>query len=53
MEAQRFPDDFDGLMPSAPVYDYTGRNMIAAAWFARRRSMMATAVPCSTPRPRR
>ena len=35
MEAQRFPDDFDGLMPSAPVYDYTGRNMIAAAWFAQ------------------
>jgi Tannase and feruloyl esterase len=35
MEAQRFPGDFDGLMPSAPVYDYTGRNTIAAAWFAQ------------------
>lgn len=35
LEAQRFPEDFDGLMPSAPVYDYTGRNTIAAAWFAR------------------
>jgi Tannase and feruloyl esterase len=35
MEAQRFPEDFDGLMPSAPVYDYTGRNTIAAAWFAQ------------------
>ena len=35
MEAQRFPEDFDGLMPSAPVYDYTGRNVIAAAWFAQ------------------
>jgi Tannase and feruloyl esterase len=35
MEAQRFPDDFDGLMPSAPVYDYTGRNTIAGAWFAQ------------------
>jgi hypothetical protein len=35
MEAQRFPEDFDGLMPSAPVYDYTGRNTIAAAWFAK------------------
>ena len=35
MEAQRFPRDFDGLLPSAPVYDYTGRNMIAAAWFAQ------------------
>jgi feruloyl esterase len=35
MEAQRFPEDFDGLMPSAPVYDYTGRNTTAAAWFAQ------------------
>jgi len=35
VEAQRFPQDFDGLMPSAPVYDYTGRNTIAAAWFAQ------------------
>jgi Tannase and feruloyl esterase len=35
MEAQRFPDDYDGLMPSAPVYDYTGRNTSAAAWFAQ------------------
>lgn len=35
MEAQRFPRDFDGLLPSAPVYDYTGRNMIAAAWSAQ------------------
>jgi len=33
MEAQRFPEDFDGYMPSAPVYDYTGRNIMAAAWF--------------------
>ena len=35
LEAQRFADDFNGLMPSAPVYDYTGRNTIAAAWFAQ------------------
>jgi len=35
MEAQRFPNDFDGLLPSAPVYEYTGRNMMAAAWFAQ------------------
>lgn len=33
MEAQRFPEDFDGYMPSAPVYDYTGRNITASAWF--------------------
>jgi len=35
VEAQRFPEDFDGLMPVAPVYDYTGRSVIAAAWFAQ------------------
>jgi feruloyl esterase len=35
LEAQRFPEDFDGYMPSAPVYDYTGRNTLAAAWFAQ------------------
>lgn len=35
LEAQRFPEDFDGLMPSAPVYEYTARNTIAAAWFAQ------------------
>jgi feruloyl esterase len=35
MEAQRFPEDFDGLMAIAPVYDYTGRNTYAAAWFAQ------------------
>ena len=35
LEAQRFPADFDGMMPSAPVYEYTARNTIAAAWFAQ------------------
>jgi len=35
MEAQRFPEDYDGLIPVAPVYDYTGRSVIAAAWFAQ------------------
>ena len=35
LEAQKFPEDFDGLMPSAPVYDYTGRSVIGAAWFAQ------------------
>jgi len=35
MEAQRFPEDFDGYMPSAPVYDYSGRNVLAGAWFAQ------------------
>jgi len=35
MEAQRFPEDYDGLLPSAPVYDYTAANTIAPAWFAQ------------------
>jgi len=34
MEAQRFPEDFDGLMPIAPVYDFVGRVM-AGAWWAQ------------------
>jgi Tannase and feruloyl esterase len=34
MEAQRFPEDFDGLLAIAPVYDLTGRIM-AGAWYAR------------------
>jgi feruloyl esterase len=34
MEAQRFPEDFDGWMPAAPVYNLTGTN-ISAAWFTQ------------------
>jgi feruloyl esterase len=34
MEAQRFPADFDGLLPIAPVYDLVGR-ATAGAWFAQ------------------
>jgi feruloyl esterase len=34
MEAQRFPEDFDGLLSIAPVYDITGR-IIAGAWWAQ------------------
>jgi hypothetical protein len=34
MEAQRFPDDFDGLLPIAPVYDLVGR-VVAGAWWAQ------------------
>jgi hypothetical protein len=33
-EAQRFPGDFDGLLPIAPVYDFVGRVM-AGAWWAQ------------------
>ena len=35
MEAQRFPEDYDALLPSAPVYDYTAANTIGPAWFAQ------------------
>ena len=35
MEAQRFPADYDALLPSAPVYDYTAANTAAPAWFAQ------------------
>ena len=34
MEAQRFPEDFDGLISAAPVYDLVGR-IIAGAWWAQ------------------
>jgi hypothetical protein len=34
MEAQRFPEDFDGLLPIAPVYDLSGR-VISGAWNAQ------------------
>ncbi len=33
-EAQQFPGDYDGYLPVAPVYDFTGRS-IASAWFAQ------------------
>lgn len=29
---QRYPDDYDGAIPVAPVYDYVGRSVIEAAW---------------------
>jgi feruloyl esterase len=33
-EAQQFPEDYDGYLPVAPVYDMVGRVM-AGAWFAQ------------------
>ena len=35
MEAQRFPDDFDGWSIGAPIYDYTYKQTYNAAWVAR------------------
>ena len=33
-EVQRFPQDYDGAIPIAPVYDFTGQ-ITASAWFAQ------------------
>ena len=43
MEAQRFPDDFDGIVSGAPVFDWTrvlsgGLKNAQAAFPIRRRS---------------
>ena len=35
MEAQRFPDDFDGWSIGAPIYDYTYKQTYNAAWAAK------------------
>jgi feruloyl esterase len=35
MEAQRFPDDFDGIVSGAPVFDYQALNT-SHVWFAQR-----------------
>ncbi len=35
MEAQRFPEDFDGLSIGAPIYDYTFKQLYNAAWVAQ------------------
>jgi len=29
---QRYPEDYDGVIPVAPVYDYVGRSVTEAAW---------------------
>lgn len=35
MEAQRFPDDFDGIIAGSPALDYTGLVATAMAWTTR------------------
>lgn len=35
MEAQRFPDDFDGWSIGAPIYDYTDKQTYSATWVAQ------------------
>ncbi|MEX2524023.1 MAG: tannase/feruloyl esterase family alpha/beta hydrolase, partial [Gammaproteobacteria bacterium] len=35
MEAQRFPDDFDGWSIGAPIYDYTYKQIYNAAWVSK------------------
>jgi hypothetical protein len=35
MEAQRFPEAFDGYMPAAPVYDQVRLNVIHGTWVAQ------------------
>jgi feruloyl esterase len=42
MSAQRFPEDFDGIVVGAPVLDFTGTTMMGA-WNAR--ALSAAAIP--------
>lgn len=42
MSAQRFPDDFDGIVVGAPILDFTG-TMTSSAWNAR--ALSATSIP--------
>ncbi|MDQ6633309.1 MAG: tannase/feruloyl esterase family alpha/beta hydrolase [Gemmatimonadota bacterium] len=37
MEIQRYPQDFDGAIAAAPVYDFTGQ-MTASTWFSQANS---------------
>ena len=35
MSAQRFPQDFDGIIAGAPALDYTGLVATQAAWYVQ------------------
>ena len=49
MEAQRFPDDFDGYIVGAPVYDYTGQQMTAPAYLRALYKAIPPASPADGP----
>jgi feruloyl esterase len=49
MEAQRFPQDFDGYIVGAPVYDYTGQQMTAPAMLRPNYSRLPPQSPADGP----
>jgi feruloyl esterase len=49
MEAQRFPEDFDGYIIGAPVYDYTGQQMTAPAYLRALYTRIPPASPADGP----
>ena len=49
MEAQRFPEDFDGYIVGAPVYNYTGQQMNAPAMLRPLYSRIPPAGPADGP----
>jgi hypothetical protein len=49
MQAQRFPEDFDGYIVGAPVYNYTGQQMNAPAMLRPLYSRIPPAGPADGP----
>jgi len=49
MEAQRFPEDFDGYIIGAPVYNYTGQQMTAPAYLRALYKRIPPASPADGP----
>jgi hypothetical protein len=46
MEAQRFPDDYDGIIAGAPAYNWTGL-FTGFVWNAQRLSLPGAAIPAA------